>query len=181
MQVPHLGFSHMGLYVSDLALMEDFYTRVLGFSVTDRGELPTPSGMVGLVFISRDPGEHHQIVLASGRPRGLPFNVINQISFRVEGLAALRHFHQALQNERASEISPITHGNAISLYFRDPEGNRIELFFDTPWYCAQPVREPLDFSRTDAEIMARAEEVARSLPKFQPREAWSADLAKRMA
>ncbi|MCD6041260.1 MAG: hypothetical protein K0R40_863, partial [Burkholderiales bacterium] len=30
---------HMGIYVADLARMEDFYTRVLGFAVTDRGEL----------------------------------------------------------------------------------------------------------------------------------------------
>lgn len=73
MSVPSLAFSHMGFYVRDLPLMEDFYSRVLGFTVTDRGELPTPKGKVGLVFLSRDPNEHHQIVLATGRPDNLPF------------------------------------------------------------------------------------------------------------
>jgi catechol-2,3-dioxygenase len=178
--VPAVSFSHVGFHVRDLALMEDFYSRVLGFTVTDRGELAVPGGRVDLVFLSRDPEEHHQVVLASGRPRELAFNIINQISFRVPGIAALRHFHRALQNEKASEFYPVTHGNAISLYFRDPEGNRIELFFDTPWYCAQPCRESVDFSRTDDEILAETERLARSLPGFQPREQWSARLRERM-
>lgn len=174
--VPELAFSHMGLYVRDLAAMEDFYTRVLGFTVTDRGNL----GPVQLVFLSRNPAEHHQVVLATGRPAEAHFNVINQISFRVPGVAALRHFHRAIAAERVTDVAPVSHGNAISLYFRDPEGNRLELFFDTPWYCAQPVREAVDFSRSDEEILADTERIARSLPDFKPREAWMAELAAKM-
>jgi catechol-2,3-dioxygenase len=173
---PSLAFSHMGLYVRDLAAMEDFYSRVLGFTVTDRGNL----GPVALVFLSRDPGEHHQIVLASGRPAEAHFNVVNQVSFRVPDVAALRHFHAAIATERVSDVAPVTHGNAISLYFRDPEGNRLELFVDTPWYCAQPCREPVDFSRSDAEILAETERIARALPGFKPRAAWMAELGARM-
>jgi len=180
MSVPSVAFSHVGFFVHDVGVMEDFYSRVLGFTVTDRGELETPRGPVYLVFLSRDPNEHHQIVLATGRPEHLPFNVINQISFRVPDVAALRHFHTALQGEKASELAPVTHGNAISLYFRDPESNRIELFFDTPWYCTQPCREPVDFSKSDAEILQWTERLVRSLPGFQPREAWSAALRRKM-
>lgn len=180
MSVPSLAFSHVGFYVHDLPLMEDFYSRVLGFTVTDRGELPTPKGKVGLVFLSRDPNEHHQIVLATGRPDNLPFNVINQISFRVPDVGALRHFNQALKSEKVTEVSPVTHGNAISIYFRDPEGNRLELFFDTPWYCEQPCRETVDFTQSDAEILAGTEKLARGLPGFQPREAWSQALRRKM-
>ena len=180
MSAPGLAFSHIGIYVHDLAVMEDFYLRVLGFTVTDRGELPTPNGPVSLVFLSRDPNEHHQVVLATGRPQQLAFNTINQISFRVPDLAALRHFHAALKREKVTEISPVTHGNAISVYFRDPEGNRIEIFLDTPWHCEQPCREPVDLSKSDSQIMRDAEEVARSLKGFQPREKWSADLRRRM-
>ncbi len=176
MGVPPVAFSHMGLYVRDIGAMEGFYTRVLGFTATDRGAL----GTVQLVFLSRDPGEHHQIVLASGRPETLPFNVINQISFRVPDVAALRHFHHAIQTERVSDIAPVTHGNAISLYFRDPEGNRIELFCDTPWYCAQPCREAVDFASTDEQILAHTAELARSLPGFMPRERWMSELAAKM-
>ena len=34
---PNLMFSHMGLSVKDVPRMERFYTQVLGFTVTDRG------------------------------------------------------------------------------------------------------------------------------------------------
>lgn len=179
-QVPDVAFSHLGIYVHDIAAMEDFYGRVLGFTVTDRGELDTPNGRVSLVFLSRNPNEHHQIVLATGRPRELAFSVINQISFRVPGIAGLRYFYRALQSERVTDMSPVTHGNAVSLYFRDPEGNRIELFFDTPWYCTQPCREPIDFAKSDGEIMAEVEALARSLDGFKPREAWMAEVRAKM-
>ena len=63
------SFSHVGFYVRDIARMEDFYRRVMGFFVTDRGQLDTPRGRVDLVFLSRDPEEHHQIGRASCRER----------------------------------------------------------------------------------------------------------------
>ncbi len=53
--VPNLMFSHFGLACRDLVKMEDFYTRVLGFSVADRD---VAAGME-LVFLKRDPAEHH--------------------------------------------------------------------------------------------------------------------------
>ena len=180
MTVPRVAFSHVGFYVRDLPVMLDFYSRVLGFTVTDRGELDTPGGRISIAFLSRDPDEHHQIVLATGRPRDMHFNVINQISFRVDDLPALRHFHAALQHEPITEMTPISHGNAISVYFRDPEGNRLELFMDTPWYCAQPCREVLDFSKTDAEILAWTERLAGSLPGFKPRKVWSDELRRKL-
>lgn len=175
-----LAFSHIGLFVTDLAGMEDFYSRVMGFTVMDRGKLPTPQGFVDLVFLSRDPTEHHQIVLATGRPADLQFNVVNQMSFRVPDLGTVKLFREAITGERVSDIAPVTHGNAISLYFRDPEGNRLEVFMDTPWYCSQPCRERLDLSRPDDEIMAWTEQLARSLPGFKPRDAWMAEMRRKM-
>jgi catechol 2,3-dioxygenase-like lactoylglutathione lyase family enzyme len=178
---PGIAFSHIGIYVADPAVMEDFYTVQFGFTVTDRGRLDTPRGPVDLVFLSRDPDEHHQLVLASGRPRELPFNVINQLSFRVDGLAGLRALHARIAADpRVTEIAPVTHGNAVSVYFRDPEGNRIELFFDTPWYVTQPLREPIDLSLPDDVLMAQLAAHAQRLPGFRPRAEWRAEMARRM-
>lgn len=173
---PALAFSHLGIFVRDIAAMEDFYSRVLGFTVTDRGDL----GTVKLVFLSRDPEEHHQIVLASGRPPEPGFNIVNQISFRVADMAGLRRVRAALQGEAVSDVQTVTHGNAISIYFRDPEGYRVEIFFDTPWYCSQPCRVPLDFAKTDAQIMAETEALVRTLPGFKPRAEWVAEMRARM-
>jgi catechol 2,3-dioxygenase-like lactoylglutathione lyase family enzyme len=175
-----LSLSHMGFYVHDLERCEDFYSRVLEFTVTDRGSLPTPSGKVQLVFLSRDPAVHHQIVLAGGRPETLAFNPINQISFEADSLDTLRRFHQRFIDEELEEIAAVTHGNAISCYARDPEGNRLEIFIDTPWYVDQPMRVPVDFSLPDDELLATVERHARTLPGFRPRDEWEAEMAKLM-
>lgn len=172
-----LQFSHIGLYVTDLPKVARFYKEALRFTQTDFGDL----GATQLVFLSRDPAEHHQIVLATGRPADMAFNVVNQISFRVPDLPTLRDFHDRLLAHGATDMLPVTHGNAISVYCRDPEGNRLELFLDTPWYCDQPLREPIDFSESDEQIMARAEAIATRLPKFMKREDWQAEVARRMA
>jgi len=178
--VPGLSFSHLGIFAADLARMEAFYSGVLGFTVTDRGALDTPRGKVDLVFLSRDPREHHQIVLAGGRPKDLPFNPINQISFRVDGLAGLRQMHARIKAERMAGIAPVSHGNALSVYFLDPEGNRVELFIDTPWYVDQPLRVPLDLELPDAALWAHVEAEARKLPGFKPVEEWRTEIAQRM-
>ena len=179
-QIPRAAFSHVGIYVHDLAKMEDFYTRLLGLVVTDRGPLETPVGMQNLVFLSRDPHEHHQLVLASGRPADTPFNVLNQISFRLESLASLRSMHERLKDFPVSDVIPINHGNALSVYLRDPEGNRVELFIDTPWYVKQPLRIRFDFAESDEALMRWAEETARKLPGFQPVGEWRREVAVRM-
>jgi catechol-2,3-dioxygenase len=174
--VPQLSFSHMGIFVTDPVRMEDFYTRVLGFTVTDRGQL----GATALVFLSRDPKEHHQIVLAAGRPAAPGFNTVNQISFRMADFAGLREMHRRLQQEGVKELAPVSHGNALSVYFRDPEGNRIELFVDTPWYVQQPIRVPMDMKLPDAEIWAWAEREARNQPGFKPVEEWRSELRRKL-
>ena len=164
-----LVFSHLGFYVRDIERMTAFYKGPMGFFETDRGLL----GTVQLVFLSRDPGEHHQIVLASGRPEGPGFNLINQISLRVPDLATLRAVRDGVMAEPdVSELVTATHGNAISIYFRDPEGNRLEVFFDTPWYCTQPLRVPVDLEQPDGALLAQSEALARAQPDFEPRAAW---------
>ncbi len=94
---PNPMFSHFGLSVKDLPTMQRFYTEVMGFTVTDGGAV---AGMEA-VLLSRDPLDHHQIVLATGGPGNLPANTlnpafgacINQISFRMAGLADLRDMY----------------------------------------------------------------------------------------
>jgi catechol 2,3-dioxygenase len=172
-----LVFSHMGFYVRDIERMARFYRETLGFFETDRGLL----GTVQLVFLSRDPTEHHQIVLATGRPIDLAFSVINQISLRVPDLATLREVRDRAQAEPdVSDLVTATHGNAVSIYFRDPEGNRLEVFMDTPWYCEQPLREPIDLDQSDEAVMAAAEALARSRPKFRSRAQWQSEMAQMM-
>lgn len=179
MKRPGFSFSHFGMFVTDIARQEAFYTRLLDFTVTDRGQLPGPHGAMDLVFLSRDPDEHHQLVLITGRPTELAFNPINQISLKADSLETLCAMHDTLRAENLPNITPVTHGNAVSIYVPDPEGNRLELYFDLPWYVSQPMRVPIDLN-DKATLMARLEAHARTLPGFKPREEWSAEMARRM-
>ena len=173
---PAVHFSHVGIFVRDIARMERFYTKFLGFLVSDAGDL----GATRMAFLSRSSDTHHQIVLAEGRPPEAAFSVIQQISLRVDDLAALRYFHANAAAHGATDVQSITHGNAISVYFRDPEGNRVEVFIDTPWYVRQPLRQPIDLSMPDEEFWRWAEAHARSLPGFCPVADWRRQIQTRL-
>jgi catechol-2,3-dioxygenase len=177
---------HLGICVEDLPRMERFYTEVLGFTVTDRGHELN----MDLVFLSRDPQDHHQIVLSTGRPKGLPMNaanpmfgpVINQISFHLPDLAELKRLDAHLQAAYPEgERMYANHGNAWSIYTPDPEGNLAEFYADTPWFCHQPMMQPLDLTAPEAEILSATEAVARSGAGFMPAEAWRKEIAAAMA
>ena len=174
----HLTLSHVGVYVTDMERMVDFYTRFLGFAVSDRG---ATSNGGEIVFLTRDPREHHQFVLATGRPTDTQFNNVNQLSFRVDSLATLRDLQRGLKTEHVEELGPVSHGNALSVYFRDPEGNRVELLIDTPWYVPQPCRIPVDLSLPDEKLWSTLEDQARKLPGFKPRAAWAAEIEQKIS
>ncbi|HEV8439889.1 MAG TPA: VOC family protein [Methylomirabilota bacterium] len=178
MTTPTVAFSHFGIHVTDLARMEDFYTRVLGLLVSDRGTLS--NGGPTLVFLSHDPDEHHQIVLVTGRPPGVEYNVVNQISFKLPTLADLQAMHARMRAEGVKEFRVVTHGNAWSVYFADPEGNRVELFVDTPWHTPQPFAEPFDIEAPVERIMAETEAICRRRPDFASRAEWRQAQVERM-
>ena len=181
---PMLKFSHFGYAVHDLDVMEEFYTRVLDFTVTDRG----PVEGMNLVFLSRDPEDHHQVVLVSGKPDGIPPNpfiaqfgsVINQISFKVSSFKELRKLHDIFQAEGVQSIFPANHGIAWTMYAHDPEGNNLEFFVDTPWYFPQPFLVPLDFSKSDEEIYAETERFSKEQAGFEPYPEWRKKFANKM-
>lgn len=167
-QKPALSFSHVGIFVKDIARMTQFYQQALQMFITDKGVI----GGKDIVFLSQNPEEHHQMALVSGRPEEVTFSVINQISMRVQDLPTLRNYYASLKAAGVEKMDPSTHGNALSIYSFDPEGNRIEVFMDTEWYCDQPLKETIDFSLSDDEIMARVKEIAQASPKFMPRSEW---------
>ncbi len=51
---------------------------------------------------------------------------------------------------------------------------------DTPWYCEQPLRQPLDLALDDSAILALAERIARGRPGFKPRDEWLQAMRLRM-
>ncbi len=143
---------HVGFWTKDLARMEDFYTRVLGFKVTSRSGpgVMVPGG--ASVFLRCDI-THHEVVffqapedasglypesgnsMAEAKPgfQHLAFEVLN----RGEWLKALRHVKECGVK---IEYGPLVHGpegdgfeqgsGNRAFYFCDPDGNYIELYCD---------------------------------------------------
>jgi catechol-2,3-dioxygenase len=178
MPAPELSFSHFGFFVYDLPRMERFYTEVLGFVATDRGKARGRD----ILFLSRNPREHHQIVMVAGRTGKPEEQVINQLSFRVADLDALKAFYGDIRaRPDISDINPVSHGNAWSVYFRDPEGNRVEIFVDAPWYVTQPRGDALDLSLPTDEIVRQTEAACRDDPGFMPVAQWRAGFEARLA
>ena len=116
-----IRFGHFGVNCFDITKMENFYTQVIGMVVADRGYVPPP-GDRHIVFMTLDPGEHHQFILCSGRTEGKieqgPFrgggrgSAINQISFHCASLADMRRAQARLAVAGCNDGTPINHGNA---------------------------------------------------------------------
>lgn len=175
---PDFSVSHVGLFVFDLDAMVDFYTGTFGLAITDRSVV---RGDSRIAFLSRDPREHHQIVLIEGRTAPLDTQLLNQISLRLTDLAALRRVEAILEADpRVSDIKPSNHGNAFSIYFRDPECNRFEVFVDSPFYVEQAVIDPLALDQSDDELIDQTRAAYCDRPSFKPIEQWRAEFARKL-
>lgn len=167
---PNAQFRHIGLYVRDLEGMAAFYQRVLGLIVTDSG-VTDRGGKI--VFLSRSPAEHHQIVLVEGRSEAMGNGLINQLSFRLDSLTDLKTFHQIIRSEGVRVDRTMNHGNAWSIYCFDPEDNRIELYAGSPWHIAQPCTEQLDLDEPEEIILAKTEAMVLANPTYVPGDEWA--------
>ena len=146
-QVEALG--HVGIYADDLMKQRDFYTRVIGLKIADE-DLDER----GMTFLSADPErEHHEFVLMKGRISDEGNKVIQQISFIVPTLDDLKEYHQRLKAENVQIDRIVSHGNAFGMYFFDPEGNRIELYYKTGFPVPQPHGEPVDLEASNEELL----------------------------
>ncbi|MDP6174489.1 MAG: VOC family protein [Rhodospirillales bacterium] len=168
--------THFALFTTDLAKMEDFYTRVMGLTVTDRGG--ASSAPVEMIFMSSSPDEHHQFVLLSGRPDDVDFRLNQQMSFLVESLDELREMRDAALEAGMENMREATHGNAWSIYFDDPEQNMVEIYVHTPWYIRQPHLVPIDLDKSDDEIYAETEAHCREQDGFMMAEERRSEMAR---
>lgn len=176
----HLQLAHVTVAARDMDRMVAFYTDVLGFLVTNRGE-PVP-GMGEMVFISQTASEHHQVVLVTTPEPTTPgFMLAEHMAFRTASLDSIRELADRLVADGNTSAIPISHGNAWSLYFTDPEGHGIEVFIDTPFHVAQPHAKGWDPASTDAEIEATERAAIEGLPEFMPFEQWRAEMTARLS
>ena len=143
---------HAGLWVEDLDQMRAFYTEVLDLAVTDQDD------DIGMVFLSSRPEvEHHELVLARGRTGEREARILNQISWRLDSLESLLAYRQRFTERGVLVRQTVTHGNALGIYFEDPEGNVNEVYWKTDRDVRQPYRRSIDLGGTPQQVLDAAD------------------------
>lgn len=170
--------SHVVIFCRDFQKMLDFYTAVLGFHLSDIGKARAKD----ICFLTLDPdADHHQIALASGRVGAKEGGALNHIAFRVDSLAELRRRHASLRQAGVAAIDTVSHGSWLSVYYRDPEDNRLEFFWDTPYYVRQPAFDQIDLETADNQLMDAILAKYGKDPEFKTMAQWKSDTIKTLA
>jgi catechol-2,3-dioxygenase len=144
---------HVGLHVKDLEKEKAFFRDVVGLTVTD--EDPE----IGMVFMSARPEEeHHEFLLCRGRNVDTEAKVVQQISFRCNSLEDVVGFYRRFKEHGVAIERTVSHGNALSVYFFDPEGNRCETYWNTGLKAKQPYGNKIDLDKPLTELLKENEE-----------------------
>lgn len=115
--------------------MINFYMRVLNARIAHGSPIVT--------FLRYD-DEHHRIAIlqtpeVEAKPEGVKHAIVDHIAFTYPSLTALARTYQSLKTQLTNESSEdesgrpllpiwcVNHGPTTSLYYRDPDMNKIEL------------------------------------------------------
>lgn len=119
-------FAHIVLYTQDVARLRDWYVTFLNAAIV--GESPLGC------FLTYD-DEHHRLGIASMpglAPRDPDVETVGvaHYAYGYRGLGELLHTYRRLKRAGIVPFWPINHGMTVSLYYRDPDGNVVEIQSD---------------------------------------------------
>jgi catechol 2,3-dioxygenase len=122
---------HVNLSVADQEVSKRFYRDVLGFTVSEEDiEHGGVFMTLGDNFHTIDIGEPRNPATAA-RPQGGQIGV-HHIAFQVASYAALRDAYIHLLDHDVAIKVATNHVNQRSLYFADPDGNILEIYYELP-------------------------------------------------
>ncbi|MGE0224747.1 MAG: VOC family protein [Acetobacteraceae bacterium] len=120
---------HVNIYVRNADRSRDWYEKVLG--------LHTYHHRPGrAAFMSADLDQSHEVALmqvgedAPGPMRGQVG--LNHMAWMVESLDALKAAYQRLKDNGVAVDAIVDHGISLGIYFRDPDGNGLEVSYELP-------------------------------------------------
>lgn len=128
-QLKRIG--HVLLRVADVEKSKAFYTGLLGFRVVE--EDPEHGG----VFMTLGEQGHTLDLVPTDAPELDPRPAqhrvgVHHIAFQVDSYEALKDAYFTLQDSGVGIDRAMDHVSQQSVYFYDPDGNRLEIYYELP-------------------------------------------------
>jgi len=117
-------FAHFVLRVRNLEESIAWYQTVLGMQIVHRH--------AKLAFLTYDE-EHHRLAMFETpvKDATLPGSAgLDHVAYTMASLGDLLATYERLKGKGIAPVWPINHGPTTSLYYADPDGNRVELQYD---------------------------------------------------
>ena len=142
-----LGLDHVNIFVRNVERSHRWYTDLLALHTQDTFMHPGTDRMRA-VFLAADPDHAHDIALfdvgddAPVQPKGQVG--LNHFAWRMASLDDLKDMHARL-SERGVPFSVSDHTISIGIYFSDPDGNGLEVYYELPrseWHRDRPFSGP---------------------------------------
>ncbi len=127
MQVKELG--HVVITVSNLERSAHFYRDILGLKEVGR------LGERGMFFAGGEGRTHHELLIQAvpdGQPiPQAPHIGLSHMAFRIGTTDdELKEAHRRFEEEKVEIVNVTDHGVTHSIYVKDPDGHRVEVFID---------------------------------------------------
>jgi catechol-2,3-dioxygenase len=122
---------HVLLRVADIERSKAFYSKLLGFEIVE--EDPAHGG----VFMTLGTSGHVLDLVPVDDPQTAQPLTPNRIgvhhfAFEVDSYEALKNAYFTLQEHGVEILRAIDHVSQQSIYFCDPDGNRLEIYYELP-------------------------------------------------
>jgi catechol 2,3-dioxygenase len=141
-----VSLDHVNIYVRNAQRSHQWYTDVLGLHTQDIFYHPGTERMRA-AFLSCDPDHAHDIALfdvgdeAPGQDKGQVG--LNHVAWRMASLDDLREIYHRLSG-KGIPVRVGDHSVSIGIYFSDPDGNGLEVYYELPrseWHQDRPFSE----------------------------------------
>ena len=143
MGVKPLGLDHVNIFVRNVERSHRWYTDVLSLHTQDTFT-HAGSGRLRAVFLAADPDHAHDIALfdvGDDAPVQQKGQVgLNHFAWRMASLDDLKTMHRRL-SDLGVPFSVSDHTISIGIYFSDPDGNGLEVYYELPrseWHRDRP-------------------------------------------
>ncbi len=179
-------FAHAVLRTTRLKEMVDWYCTVLGAKVMYENNV--------LAFMTYD-DEHHRIAIAAfpGIVERPPHSDgLDHLAYTYATIGDLVATYERLKAAGITPVVTINHGITTSMYYRDPDGNKVELqidnydnaaamheFFRTDAFAKNPIG--VNFDPDDLARRYHAGESLAQLTKYDPEKGFNREALVRLS